>query len=574
MKKNINYGFTLSRRYSTLQIVIRVVIIFLVIAITKSVGANPIMSHRPAADPNPFIHDGRLYVIASNDAYNTVGYSIRGYVLVSTTDMKNWLDHGEVFQVPRDASWANRAFAPGAISKNGKIYLYFPDGGNSIGVAVADGPEGPYVDPLGKALITRSTPGANVPWLFDPMVFVDDDGSAYVYFGGGPPDGNPPAGENLRVIKLGEDMISVEGTAVTIEAPYSFEASFVHKRNGTYYFTYSTNFEQGSARIDYLTSDDPLTGFTHIGTVLDNPTIAGSNINTWNNNHHGIIEYEDTWYIFYHDRRVSGTTYKRNISVELLHHNEDGTIRRIREVTQNGPPQIRNFNPFQTVRATTINRQSGTEVESSPETGTMVTSINNNDWIRLLGVDFDNGATKFEARVASGSNGGSIEIRTGSRTGPLVGTLEVPSTGGWNTWQTLTTDITGLSGVHNLYFVFRGTGTDNLFNWTWWKFHPDEPVSTSSLDDMRELDSYGYSVLAAPNPFVSDVTIMNQAPLSTEKLKVEIYNIKGEKIYQATAAGNGETRIEESAKWRSGIYYIVLSNTTGIVSVSPMLKGN
>jgi arabinoxylan arabinofuranohydrolase len=475
-------------------------IIFLVITLSKSLSANPIMSHRFAADPNPFIHDGRLYVIASNDAYNTVGYSIRGYVLVSTTDMKNWLDHGEVFQVPRDASWANRAFAPGAVSKNGKIYLYFPDGGNSIGVAVADSPEGPYVDPLGRALITRSTPGANVPWLFDPMVFVDDDGSAYVYFGGGPSDGNPGPGENLRVMKLGDDMISVEGTAVTIEAPFSFEASYLHKHNGTYYFTYSTNFEQGSARIDYLTSDDPLTGFTHRGTVLDNPTIAGSNINTWNNNHHGIIEYEDTWYIFYHDRRVSGNTYKRNVSVELLHHNEDGTIRRIREVTQNGPPQIRNFNPFQTVRATTINRQSGIEVEASSETGTMVTSINNGDWIRLLGVDFDNGATKFEARVASGSNGGSIEIRTGSRTGPIVGTLEVPSTDGWDTWQTLTTDLTGLSGVHDLYFVFRGTGTDNLFNWAWWKFHPDEAVSTSSLDEMRESD--GYSVLAAPNPFL------------------------------------------------------------------------
>ena len=471
MKTDIIDRVSVTHRYVNQQIAILLVIIFLGITFAKPVNANPIASHRTAADPNPFIHDGRLYVIASNDENNTVGYSIVNYLLFSTTDMKNWLDHGIVFQVPRDASWAQRAFAPAAISRNGRIYLYFPDGGSSIGVAVANSPEGPFVDPLGRALITHSTPGASVPWLFDPAVFVADDGNEYIYFGGGPHDANPPAGQNLRVMRLGDNMTSVLGTASMIAAPLSFEASFMHKHNGIYYFTYSTNFEHGAARIDYLTSDNPVTGFLHRGTVLDNPTIAGNNINRHNNNHHGIIKYEGAWYIFYHDRRVTGEVYKRNIAVELMHHNADGSIRRIREVTQDGPPQIRNFDPFQEVRATTINRQSGIAVEGNADHGTVVTSINNNDWIRLLGVDFDRGARRFEANVASGSNGGIIEIRTGSITGPLVGTLRVPATGGWDTWRTRNARIRGLSGVHDLYFVFKGTGTDNLFNWAGWKFN-------------------------------------------------------------------------------------------------------
>ena len=471
MKKKIERRLILTSRYFNLRIVALLVIIFLGVTSSNLVSANPISAHRTTADPSPFIHEGRLYVISSNDEHNTVGYSINSYILVSTTDMKNWVDHGIVFQVPRDASWAQRAFAPSAVSRNGRVYLYFPDGGNSIGVAVADSPEGPFVEPLGRPLISRGIPGADVPWLFDPMVYVAEDGRAYIYFGGGPPEGTPPAGKNLRVMRLGNDLISVEGAATTIEAPYSFEAAHLHKHNGIYYFTYSTNFEHGAARIDYLTSDNPVTGFLHRGTVLDNPTIAGNNINRHNNNHHGIIKYEGAWYIFYHDRRVTGEVYKRNIAVELMHHNADGSIRRIREVTQDGPPQIRNFDPFQEVRATTINRQSGIAVEGNADHGTVVTSINNNDWIRLLGVDFDRGARRFEANVASGSNGGIIEIRTGSITGPLVGTLRVPATGGWDTWRTRNARIRGLSGVHDLYFVFKGTGTDNLFNWAGWKFN-------------------------------------------------------------------------------------------------------
>jgi arabinoxylan arabinofuranohydrolase len=431
---------------------------------------NPIPTQRYAADPDPMIFEGRLYVYSSNDQHNRRGYDIVSYNLVSTVDMVNWLDHGVVFEVPRDASWAGRAYAPAAIERNGKVYLYFPNGGANTGVAVADRPEGPFVDPLGGPLIDRHIPNADVAWVFDPGVFIDDDGQAYLYFGGGAND-RFGYGENLRVIRLNDDMISVDGPAITIEARNSFEAAYVHKHNGTYYFTYSTNFAEGPARIDYLTSDNPVTGFTHRGVVLDNPTLDGQNINNNNNNHQGIIEYEGVWYIVYHDRRLSGQTYFRNISVDLLVHNEDGSIEPV-VVTSEGVPQIRNLDPFQTVKAATINRQEGIAVEPCSEGGTMVTSINDGDWIRLAGVDFGSGARTFEARVASGSEGGELEIRVGSHTGPVAGTVKVPGTGGWEEWRTVRTELSSIEGVHDLYFVFRGQGPDDLFNFNWWKFIP------------------------------------------------------------------------------------------------------
>jgi hypothetical protein len=157
-------------------------------------------------------------------------------------------------------------------------------------------------------------PNCNVEWLFDPGVFVDDDGQAYLYFGGGGPG-------NARVIKLNSDMISVSGSAVTIDAPRFFEAAYMHKRNGIYYFSYSTDFSEGAATIDYMTSSNPMTGFQHRGTVLPNPWS-----NLGNNNHHSILEYGGQWYIFYHNRAVSNSVYQRSVCLDELYYNSDGTI--------------------------------------------------------------------------------------------------------------------------------------------------------------------------------------------------------------------------------------------------------
>jgi arabinoxylan arabinofuranohydrolase len=161
--------------------------------------------------------------------------------------------------------------------------------------------------------------------------------------------------------------------------------------------------------------------------------------------------------------------YFRNISVERLVHTPDGSIQPV-TVTGHGVAQIRHLNPFRTVKAPTINQQEGIAVEPSSQGGTMVTSINDGNWIRVAGVDFASGARSFEARVASGSGGGQLEVRVGSRTGALIGTIAVPSTGGWQTWQTVRTDVSAVKGVQDLYFVFKGQGSGALFNFDSWKF--------------------------------------------------------------------------------------------------------
>jgi beta-xylosidase len=164
-----------------------------------------------------------MYILCSHDLDGQDGYQMYDFTLISSDDLVNWTDHGEVISVPRDASWATLAWAPTMVYRNGYYYVYFGNGANNIGVLRSTNPAGPFTDPLGRPLITRDMPNCNVAWLFDPAVFIDDDGQAYLYFGGG-------GAGNARVIKLNSDMISVNGSAVTIDAPQYFEAPYMHKR--------------------------------------------------------------------------------------------------------------------------------------------------------------------------------------------------------------------------------------------------------------------------------------------------------------------------------------------------------
>ena len=421
---------------------------------------NPLVSQVYTADPAARVFDGRVYVITTHDQDTQSDYSeLHDYYMFSSDDMINWQDHGVVFDARTDSSWANLAYAPDMIERNGKYYLYFPNGANSIGVAVSDSPTGPFTDPLGGPLVDRNTPNGNVDWVFDPGVFIDDDGQAYLYFGGGGPG-------NARVIRLNDDMISTSGSAITLDVPNFFEALYMHKRNGTYYLTYSTDTAGGLA-IDYMTSNSPTSGFVHRGTVLPNPWE-----NNNNNNHQSILEFNDQWYIFYHNRAVANargaSTYQRSINVDRLFYNGDGTIQQVNAGSA-GVPKLKNIDPFVRNEAETIDSEQGIETEG-PATGVRnLAFIQNGDWVKISNVDFGSGATGFEASVASDTAGGAIEIIIDDVNNAPVGSLNVGNTGGWQSWQTLSTQINTVTGLHDLYLRFTGSA-EYLLNLDWYRF--------------------------------------------------------------------------------------------------------
>ncbi|MEJ2852446.1 MULTISPECIES: family 43 glycosylhydrolase [unclassified Saccharothrix] len=156
---------------------------------------NPIVQHIYTADPAPMVHNGRVYLYTGHDEDGSTTFVMKEWRVWSSEDMVNWTDHGSPMNLAT-FSWADAdAWAGQAIARNGKFYWYVPvrrrGGGMAIGVAVADSPTGPFRDAIGRPLVENGE--------FDPTVFIDDDGQAYMYWG------NP----NLWYVRLNADLHTV-----------------------------------------------------------------------------------------------------------------------------------------------------------------------------------------------------------------------------------------------------------------------------------------------------------------------------------------------------------------------------
>ena len=286
---------------------------------TKKTNGNPVIRHIRTADPSAHIwNDGKVWMYTSQDMEDATFYdSMDGYHAFSSTDMVNWEDHGEVLH-SKNIPWGAKGWmwAPTAIYKNDTYYLIYPhsvEGSKEdmrCGVAVSDVPQGPFKD-IGWI------EGVEGQWL-DPCVFADDDGKTYLYWGVREP----------KVALLKENLLELaeEPRSVIYGGDNFFEASYMHKRNGIYYFSYNAGL--GGF---YAMGDNPYGPFEYKGGI--NPKQR--------QDHHSIVEYKGKNYFFYHWQGWNGgTKFRRNTSLEYLYYNDDGTIQEI-YATQEGVQKIK-----------------------------------------------------------------------------------------------------------------------------------------------------------------------------------------------------------------------------------------
>jgi GH43 family beta-xylosidase len=273
------------------------------------------------ADPHITTFGGRYYLYPTTDGY--AGWSGTYYKAFSSTDLVNWTDHGVILDHGPDVGWAdNSAWAPAVASANGRYYLYFSGGaasGNTtkqLGVAVADSPTGPFRDALGRPLVRGDQFSGGQ--AIDPMVFTDDNGQSYLYWGQGV----------ARAVRLNADMTSFDASQVRVVTPSGYnEAPFVFKRNGLYYFMWSENDTRSEDyRVAYATGSSPLGPWTNRGVVLQKRLDAGIK----GTGHHSVVRAPgaDTWYVAYHRFAVpAGNGTNRETTVDRMEFNADGTIR-------------------------------------------------------------------------------------------------------------------------------------------------------------------------------------------------------------------------------------------------------
>ncbi|TCC93646.1 carbohydrate-binding protein [Pedobacter frigiditerrae] len=441
----------------------------MILALSLSAMAqNPIIQTKFTADPAPLVHKDTVYLYTTHDENNAgpgMGkFLMKDWLLYTSTDMVNWTDRGVVASL-KSFSWGrqdNGAWAHQCIERNGKFYLYCTVQGSGIGVLVADSPYGPFKDPLGKKLV-----GGDDIWsTIDPSVFIDDDGQAYLYWG------NP----SLWYVKLNKDMISYSGEIVKVpevgkakgqttpDVYHYQEGPWAYKRNGHYYMSYaSTCCPEG---IGYAMSNSATGPWEYKGYIMK-PNGKSSG------NHPGIIDYKGKSYVFGFNFRLNFMLAdlhheRRSVCIEELKYNPDGTITEVPWWSETGVNQVGSFNPFNRIEAETINWSEGVNTLKDNSTNQMyVTNINDNDFIKVRGVDFGKSAKKFEANIAAVS-GGRIEIRIDDKAGILLGTLNVKSNGASKAWKTIACNLKEIKGKHDVYLVFKG-GKENLFDFDWWQ---------------------------------------------------------------------------------------------------------
>jgi beta-xylosidase len=440
---------------------------------------NPIIQTKYTADPAPLAYNDTVFLYTSHDEDYAFGFEMFNWMLYTSTDMVNWTDRGIIAGVKepyKTFAWADghSAWAPQCVARNNKFYLYCPtilQGKMAIGVAVSSSPYGPFTDALGKPLIYRSNPGD-----YDPTVFIDDDGQAYMYWGGNGP---------CYYAKLNEDMISLSGdiqvasidfAGTPNEASYT-EGPWLWKKNNHYYLAWASRCcPEG---IGYAMSDSPTGPWKCKGTIMDPDSRS-------NGNHPGIVNYKGNSYVFGFNYAILKQTMskhyeRRSICVTKMTYNEDGSIKKLPWWAETVNTQIGTLNPYLKNEAETMAYSEGIKTEFGTEwerniawdkgrkiaDRLFVTHVHNGDYIKVKGVDFSKGASSVEVSVAS-LYGGKIEIHSDKIDGPILGIINVNTSGEGDVWKIVNTPIANIKGVHDLFFVFRGE--KDLFNFDWWQF--------------------------------------------------------------------------------------------------------
>ena len=467
---------------------------------------NPFVQTWFTSDPAPMVHNGTMYVYTGHDEDGADFFWMQEWRVYSSQDMVNWQDHGSPLAL-ESFSWADdRAWASQTIERNGKFYWYICahsrlSRGMAIGVAVSDSPTGPFRDAIGKPLFENGS------WdHIDPTVMIDDDGQAWLMWG------NP----RIYYLKLNKDMISYSGELGMIDmTEEGFGAPSMDKREKDK--KYKDNYTEGPwlrkvdaskykvdpakayqllyaaggvpEHISYSTAPSPLGPWTYAGQIM--PLCDTKSFT----NHCGVADYKGHSYFFYHTGKLpNGGGFGRSVAVEEFKYNADGSFPTIMP-TDEGVQPVGKFDPYRKVEAETMAFSKGIKTEQNDEVGVYVTDIHNGDYIKLQNVAFDNKYPRvFKARVASGLRGGQIEIRLDSVRGRCLGKVNVPGTGGWEKWQTITLDLDystlkdidaptrTLSGIAlpetaDLYFVFTGRKGPKLFNFDWWEMRGLEQVN-------------------------------------------------------------------------------------------------
>ena len=446
---------------------------------------NPIISNMFTPDPAPFVYGDKVYLFVDHDEENSTYFHMKDWMLYSTDDMVNWTYLGTMITTETFA-WAkhgDRAWASQGVERNGKWYWYVccntASGGDALAVAVADDPQGPWTDAIGKPL-------AEGFGFIDPTVFIDDDGKAYLFWGN----------KGLWYGELNDDMVSFKNGYQEVPGyhdPECFgelqmkenwanggkkelmtqyeEGPWLIKRNGTYILSYPAGGVP--EHMAYSTAPTINGPWTYRGKIMD---LADNSFTI----HGGNITFQGRDFMFYHNGALpGGGGFCRSACVEEFKWNDDGSFPLIPQTKEGIVTPVKNLDPYKRVEAETQSQCSDLKVDRNPGKDHFVTNIDDGDWIRVRSVDFKDCGQKAVVVVVGEQKGkGTIEFYTDNMEGePFCKVPVNRDNAGFPTAAFTYLINTDVQGVHDVYIVFR-CETPEPFTLDWWQFnaHANMPV--------------------------------------------------------------------------------------------------
>ncbi len=547
-------------------------------------NSNPISPNVFCADPTSVEYEGRIYVYGTNDTQQAENDTVNDYdqikslVCFSTDDMANWVYHGRI-NVGEIAPWIINSWAPSIASRvedDGltHFYLYFSNSGAGVGVITSTSPTGPWSDPLGKPLVYQNMPGlTNCPAPFDPGVCIDENGVGWLTFGGG------ASGETVhstipKIAKLGEDMLSFDSEFVSIDVPYFFEASELNYIDGTYYYTYNTDWQTRGEGWDYegmpkpptcsmayLTTKTPLDpdSWQYRGAYFYNSgeNADGQSGMRWGNNHTHFQEYQGVNYIFHHtmllEELSGGTAGFRSMMADYLPMDAKTYDIPITAATRKGVSQIKLLDPYKENSGATIFTAAEISYEQLSDSSTAVKSDAKGSWIYVRGADFGYGADEF---IASVKGKGRIEVRLDDIESAAVASIDFDNS---DYAKVKSTDFTAFDGRnHNVYFVFsEGVSMES------WQFTKSEETQRAEEPIENVEQEYKIMVISAQaeNPGPSFNAML-------EITKDGDYSIKSSSFAPESEILNiGFINTDPEAEYKVFVKSLSLETADGIVEI-------
>lgn len=426
--------------------------IFLLVCSTISLlvfAQNPIIESG-ISDPHVRVFNDTIYLYSGHDATpEDKTWIMKDWRVFSTTDLVNWTYRTTIS--PRENymdDHSTECWASDAAIRNGKFYFYFSDQKRGVGVMTSESPAGPFIDALGKPLVAP---------MHDPTAFIDSDKkkTPYILYG-------DKAGGGFHIARLNNDMVSIaeEPKSIMIygkaweDAPHWMDKSYLFKYEDTYYLSWGR---------DYATSKNVYGPYQCVGELGN-----GHNLNELA--HGSFFWWKGQFYHVWCYYIKPGYKYRETI-ISYCHMDEEGRVHTdthfLDKHFKNGVGQYKAA--WDKIEAEWYYEVRGDIGKQRFNDGFVVCNLRDDDWLRFANVSFDEAYTKITARLSFTGKKGTLEIRSGSESGKIIGKIDLKNSTTKASFEDKMCQIKTTKNIHDLHIILKTSGKTSL-KLDWIKF--------------------------------------------------------------------------------------------------------